>query len=480
MLLPLFLLPIITSAIGIDYSISDEEISMDSYRTSLSSLSPRKIPRTRNCTRQIDVIDRLLNGTGYSKFRIPSEETIKVSVEVLERLWTPNSCFINSKVAQIHDSPFRSVFLMIFPDGTVMVNYRLRIRGPCNLDLSNFPLDIQSCSLIYESFNYNNKEVEMRWMDIPEPISVLGEIRLPDFDLVMINHSHKEELYPAGCWDELHMQLVFERRYVWFFMQAYLPTYLTIFISWISFALGSKAIPARTMLGVNSLLAMIMIPFCIKVEAFLRLHKINYERRYFIVGRGLNGKLPFIEFNGEHIADSQIILRRLGFHFKLNEYSNEVDSNFGHAITCMADQHTYNLFLHYKVTHNQSNLFKGMMGGIVPDILIDITTPIIAPIVSAMMHRRLHDAVGRFSDEEYRELTRKDLTTYQNILADKKFLFGDKVTTADCSVFGHLAAGLYLDQHCHPVYLLKSHQFVPLRQYVERVRDTLFGGKFAM
>lgn len=30
--------------------------------------------------------------------------------------------------------------------------------------------------------------------------------------------------------------------------------YVTIFISWISFYLGSKAIPARTMLGVNSLL----------------------------------------------------------------------------------------------------------------------------------------------------------------------------------------------------------------------------------
>ncbi|KAK6039590.1 hypothetical protein COOONC_22905 [Cooperia oncophora] len=40
-------------------------------------------------------------------------------------------------------------------------------------------------------------------------------------------------------------------------MQAYLPTYLTIFISWISFSLGPRAIPARTMLGVNALLAMI-------------------------------------------------------------------------------------------------------------------------------------------------------------------------------------------------------------------------------
>ncbi|GMT23718.1 hypothetical protein PFISCL1PPCAC_15015, partial [Pristionchus fissidentatus] len=305
MLFPLILLPVLTNAIGSDYSVSDEDIAVEPYRPPSSTLSSSR--NKRKCTRQIDVIDRLLNGTGYSKFRIPSEDTIKVTVEVwiqaitsineitndfemdiyiterwldpalnfehmepckqnlslnhqvLERLWTPNSCFINSKVAQIHDSPFRSVFLMIFPNGTVMVNYRLRIRGPCNLDLSNFPLDIQSCSLIYESFNYNNKEVEMRWMAIPDPISVLGEIRLPDFDLVMINHSHKEELYPAGNWDELHMKLVFERRYVWFFMQAYLPTYLTIFISWISFALGSKAIPARTMLGVNSLLAMIMM-----------------------------------------------------------------------------------------------------------------------------------------------------------------------------------------------------------------------------
>lgn len=37
-------------------------------------------------------------------------------------------------------------------------------------------------------------------------------------------------------------------------MQAYVPTFLTIFISWVSFSLGPKAIPARTMLGVNALL----------------------------------------------------------------------------------------------------------------------------------------------------------------------------------------------------------------------------------
>ncbi|CAB3406059.1 unnamed protein product [Caenorhabditis bovis] len=261
--------------------------------------------RTRNCTRDTDIIDRLLNGTGYNKFRIPQEEGMTVVVEiwiqaitsideltndfemdiyitetwldpalnfqqmspckgnlslnhqVLERLWTPNSCFINSKVAQIHNSPFRSVFLMLFPNGTVMVNYRVRVKGPCSLDLSNFPLDLQKCSLIYESFNYNRQEVEMKWSDAEYPVFNLSKIVLPDFDLFEIQTARKQESYPAGMWDELHVTIIFERRFIWYFMQAYLPTYLTIFISWVSFALGSRAIPARTMLGVNSLLAIV-------------------------------------------------------------------------------------------------------------------------------------------------------------------------------------------------------------------------------
>ncbi|KAK6045957.1 Neurotransmitter-gated ion-channel ligand binding domain protein [Cooperia oncophora] len=187
----------------------------------------------------------------------PCKGNLSLNHQVLDRLWTPNSCFINSKVAQIHDSPFRSVFLMLFPNGTVMVNYRVRVKGPCSLELSNFPLDLQTCGLIYESFNYNNQEVRMRWSTIDEPVQPMAQIVLPDFDLFKIKAVRKEEPYPAGMWDELHVMIMFERRFVWYFMQAYLPTYLTIFISWISFALGPRAIPARTMLGVNALLAMI-------------------------------------------------------------------------------------------------------------------------------------------------------------------------------------------------------------------------------
>ena len=37
--------------------------------------------------------------------------------------------------------------------------------------------------------------------------------------------------------------------------------------------------------------------------------------------------------------------------------------------------------------------------------------------------------VGRFSRDEYLMLFRKDMTAIQEILGDKKYLFGDKITS---------------------------------------------------
>ncbi|MCP9259620.1 Protein CBR-LGC-46 [Dirofilaria immitis] len=160
----------------------------------------------------------------------PCKYNLSLNSVLLEKLWTPNSCFINSKTADIH-------------------------RRPCIMDLTRFPFDNVTCSLTFESFNYNTDEVQMVWS--PLGVSKMREkMELADYELTGIENLRKTEPYPAGFWHELTMRFHFKRRAGWYILQAYLPTYLTICISWISFALGSKAIPARTMLGVNSLLAM--------------------------------------------------------------------------------------------------------------------------------------------------------------------------------------------------------------------------------
>uniref|UniRef100_A0A5S6R6A5 Neurotransmitter-gated ion-channel ligand-binding domain-containing protein n=1 Tax=Trichuris muris TaxID=70415 RepID=A0A5S6R6A5_TRIMR len=187
----------------------------------------------------------------------PCKQNITLTREIFDKLWTPNSCFMNSKMASIHNSPFRNIFLMVYSNGTVWTNYRVKVKGPCNMDLSSFPLDAQNCSLIYQSFNYNSDEVRMRWGK--SKVIPPNHTSLPDFDLVDVTTTQEIHISPAGVWDELYVTFTFQRRYIWYILQAYIPTYLTIFISWVSFTLGPYAIPARTMLGVNSLLAMIMM-----------------------------------------------------------------------------------------------------------------------------------------------------------------------------------------------------------------------------
>uniref|UniRef100_F1L3F4 Ligand-gated ion channel 50 n=1 Tax=Ascaris suum TaxID=6253 RepID=F1L3F4_ASCSU len=196
-------------------------------------------------------------------FMNPCKGNISFDDKVLQKLWIPNTCFINSKTAAIHESPFRNVFLMVFANGTLWTNYRMKLTGPCDMNLKRFPFDQQKCFLTFESFNYNTGEVRMSWNQ-PYPVMMLKNIELPDFKMTNFSVIAVEQMYPAGWWDELTVAFVFKRRYGWYILQGYIPTYVTIFISWISFYLGSRfmhwrssrAIPARTMLGVNSLLAM--------------------------------------------------------------------------------------------------------------------------------------------------------------------------------------------------------------------------------
>ncbi|KAM3728140.1 Acetylcholine-gated chloride channel [Dirofilaria immitis] len=187
----------------------------------------------------------------------PCKFNLSLGNEILDQIWKPNTVFINSKSANLHKSPFTNLFLMIYPNGTVWANYRVQVKGPCQMDFTSFPMDEQTCLLTFQSFSYNNQEVNMQWINTKEPLILLkDQIILPDFILSSYNTSIEFVTYPAGVWNELTMTFTFTRRYGWYIFQAYVPTYLTIFISWISFCLSAKMIPARTMLGVNSLLAL--------------------------------------------------------------------------------------------------------------------------------------------------------------------------------------------------------------------------------
>ncbi|GMS79860.1 hypothetical protein PENTCL1PPCAC_2035, partial [Pristionchus entomophagus] len=182
------------------------------------------------------------------------KKNITMESRFLNQIWTPNTCLINSKKTMIHASPTDNIMFILYENGTVWVNHRLSVKAPCDLDLRRFPFDVQRCRIIFESYSHNSEEVELVWMDVP--ITFIHYIQLPDFDMVEFKTFKRNLMYPNGQWDQLEVEFTFKRRYGFYIIQAYVPTYLTIIVSWVSFCMEPKALPARTTVGISSLLAL--------------------------------------------------------------------------------------------------------------------------------------------------------------------------------------------------------------------------------
>ncbi|PAV71716.1 hypothetical protein WR25_12021 [Diploscapter pachys] len=204
----------------------------------------------------VDILfSQLWHDPSLSFAHLPScKKNITMESKHLHEIWGPNICLINSKNTQIHKSPGENVMVILYENGTVWINHRLSVKAPCNLDLRQFPFDVQNCLLIFESYSHNSEEVELHWMS--EPVTLMKPIELPDFDLERFHHIKDNNPYPNGRWDQLRVTFTFKRRWGFYVIQAYVPTYLTIVVSWVSFCMEPKALPARTTVGISSLLAL--------------------------------------------------------------------------------------------------------------------------------------------------------------------------------------------------------------------------------
>ncbi|VDO62328.1 unnamed protein product [Haemonchus placei] len=205
-------------------------------------------------------------------------------------------------------------------------------------------------------------------------------------------------------------------------------------------------------------------PYCLKVETFLKANKIPYEVCPLLMGRSKYGLLPFIELNGEHIADSQIILHRLKTHFKVKvrishtmfadlfqflsfnqnlKVRGDIGGKLKHPLPSPKDEalartierttenHTAMVIFKFKIVESSGNDY---VMGMIPSLgLPQAFTPILAPLFSCMIKRavskRVATSIGNFSDEDFKQLLRKDLDTYRDLLAGKKFFFGDEITS---------------------------------------------------
>ena len=94
-------------------------------------------------------------------------------------------------------------------------------------------------------------------------------------------------------------------------------------------------------------------PFSLKLETWLRLSGISYENIYTRTFSTPGHTIPYIEINGEQVADSGKIIDTLKKHFKVNPDAGlqETDNAIGHAVSSMVEHHTAQVRLWSRVAY---------------------------------------------------------------------------------------------------------------------------------
>ncbi|KAK9537705.1 hypothetical protein VZT92_005294 [Zoarces viviparus] len=189
----------------------------------------------------------------YSKY---PDSSLDLDPSMLDSIWKPDLFFANEKGANFHDVTTDNKLLRIFKDGTVLYSIRLTLILSCPMDLKNFPMDVQTCTMQLESFGYTMNDLIFEWLE-NGAVQVSDGLTLPQFIM-----SEEKELgyctkhYNTGKFTCIEVKFHLERQMGYYLIQMYIPSLLIVILSWVSFWINMDAAPARVALGITTVLTM--------------------------------------------------------------------------------------------------------------------------------------------------------------------------------------------------------------------------------
>ena len=185
--------------------------------------------------------------------------------QFLNKIWKPDTFFVNGKKSKMHKITVPNKFLRIAPDGKVSYSQRLTIHARCRMHLLKFPLDSQICPLWIGSYGYNTKDLIYKWRE-PSSISLddytTAQFLITKLEQGVVNNL-TNRLIESGFRNDsvafLHFHL--ERQTGFFLLQFYFPLLIIVMCSWVEFWIVKTDVPARCGLGITTVLSVTKIGF---------------------------------------------------------------------------------------------------------------------------------------------------------------------------------------------------------------------------
>ncbi|XP_004629527.1 gamma-aminobutyric acid receptor subunit gamma-2 [Octodon degus] len=132
----------------------------------------------------------------------------------------------------------------------------LTIDAECQLQLHNFPMDEHSCPLEFSSYGYPREEIVYQWKHSSVEVGDTRSWRLYQFSFVGLRNTTEVVKTTSGDYVVMSVYFDLSRRMGYFTIQTYIPCTLIVVLSWVSFWINKDAVPARTSLGITTVLTM--------------------------------------------------------------------------------------------------------------------------------------------------------------------------------------------------------------------------------
>ncbi|CAG2255999.1 Failed axon connections homolog [Mytilus edulis] len=207
-----------------------------------------------------------------------------------------------------------------------------------------------------------------------------------------------------------------------------------------------------------------MTPYAIKVETYLRMAKIPYKNEHGFTP-SKKGKWPWIEYNGEEIADSEFCIEYLNdkLGIDLDKDFTVKERGIARAFQKMLEENTYWAFVLDRWVYDENWTSCKVMK--IPSLTGYF-------IRRQMKKMAFAHGMGRHNPNEVYHIMELDFKALSNFLGNKKFLLGDKPCQADCSVFG-LLSNAYWQSFGTPVESTIK-RYENLCYYCQRMKETFW------
>ncbi|XP_037073518.1 gamma-aminobutyric acid receptor subunit beta-like [Pollicipes pollicipes] len=184
-------------------------------------------------------------------------DILTLSGDFAEKIWVPDTYFDNDKNSYLHDVTEKNKMVRLHGDGSITYGMRFTTTLACMMDLHNYPLDSQNCTVEIESYGYTVKDVVMYWKETP--VVGVEDTKLPQFTIVGHATNDRKEKLATGIYQRLSLSFRLRRNIGYFVFQTYLPSILIVMLSWVSFWINHEATSARVALGITTVLTMTTI-----------------------------------------------------------------------------------------------------------------------------------------------------------------------------------------------------------------------------